>query len=193
MFATEEQKKTGMCWDNEAELYKAAPSIGKGEGANLVALTTYVSATSKGLRFNLPNNTVQEKTMYEVGKRLFFARSGTHDFSCSSCHGEDNKRVRLQDLPIVHKAELMHRFSDWVTDPAVTLEALQRFTADPTQIGDPFLGRYAVWESSGSSGEPGIFIQDAAAMADLLNRIIAIGGTTAHRRSQATPPSPQGP
>lgn len=79
--------------------------------------------------------------------------------------GHDLAALRLQDLPIVHKAELMHRFSDWVTDPAVTLEALQRFTADPTQIGDPFLGRYTVWESSGSSGEPGIFIQNAAAMA----------------------------
>jgi sulfur-oxidizing protein SoxA len=46
---------------------------------------------------------VQEKTMYEVGKRLFFARSGTHDFSCSSCHGEDSKRIRLQDLPNLTK------------------------------------------------------------------------------------------
>jgi phenylacetate-coenzyme A ligase PaaK-like adenylate-forming protein len=79
--------------------------------------------------------------------------------------GQDLASLQLQDLPIVHKAELMHRFSDWVTDPAVTLEALQRFTADPAQIGEPFLGRYTVWESSGSSGEPGIFIQDAAAMA----------------------------
>lgn len=79
--------------------------------------------------------------------------------------GLDLATVGLQDLPVVHKAELMHRFSDWVTDPAVTLEALQRFTADPAQIGEPFLGRYTVWESSGSSGEPGTFIQDAAAMA----------------------------
>lgn len=79
--------------------------------------------------------------------------------------GHDPAALRLQDLPVVHKAELMHRFSDWVTDPTVTLEAVQRFTADPTQVGEPFLGRYTVWESSGSSGEPGIFIQDAAAMA----------------------------
>jgi hypothetical protein len=39
------------------------------------------------------------------------------------------------------------------------------FTADPSRIADPYLGRYVVWESSGSSGEPGIFVQDAAAMA----------------------------
>jgi L-cysteine S-thiosulfotransferase len=87
----------------EADLYKAAPSIGKGEGANLVAMTTYVSATSKGLRFNLPHNTEQEKTMYEVGKRLFFQRGGPHDFACSSCHGVDGGRIRLQELPNLTK------------------------------------------------------------------------------------------
>ena len=37
--------------------------------------------------------------MYELGKRIFFFRGGPHDFSCASCHGEDGKRIRLQDLP----------------------------------------------------------------------------------------------
>ncbi|MBX3620653.1 MAG: phenylacetate--CoA ligase family protein [Rhizobacter sp.] len=71
----------------------------------------------------------------------------------------------LQLLPIVHKRELMQAFDDWVTDPRVRLAALRRFTADRRCLGEPFLGRYTVWESSGSSGEPGVFIQDAAALA----------------------------
>ena len=33
--------------------------------------------------------------------------------------------------------------------------------ADPERIGEPYLGRYLVWESSGSSGQPTIFVQDA--------------------------------
>ena len=88
---------------SEADLYKAAPNIGRGEGANLVAITTYVATQSKGLRFNLPVSQPQEKAMYEVGKRLFFQRGGPHDFSCASCHGEDGKRIRLQDLPNLTK------------------------------------------------------------------------------------------
>ncbi len=79
--------------------------------------------------------------------------------------GRDPARTRLHDLPIVRKSELMARFSDWVTDPRLELEALRAFTADPSRIADPFLGRYVVWESSGSSGEPGVFVQDASAMA----------------------------
>ena len=30
---------------------------------------------------------------------MFYFRGGTHDFACATCHGEDAKRIRLQDLP----------------------------------------------------------------------------------------------
>lgn len=81
----------------------AKTGFGKGEMANVTALATWIASTSKGERFNLPQNHVQEKTMYEVGKRLFFQRGGPHDFSCSSCHGVDGTRIRLQDLPNLTK------------------------------------------------------------------------------------------
>jgi len=79
--------------------------------------------------------------------------------------GRDLASLRLPDLPIMRKADLMRHFDDWVTDPEVRLEALRRFIADRSRIAEPFLGRYVVWESSGSSGEPAIFIQDVSAMA----------------------------
>jgi phenylacetate-CoA ligase len=79
--------------------------------------------------------------------------------------GKDAARMRLQDLPVFSKRELMARFDEWVTDPALHLDDLRRFTADPARIADPYLGRYTVWESSGSSGEPSVFVQDAAALA----------------------------
>ena len=80
--------------------------------------------------------------------------------------GRDPARVQLQDLPITHRAELMKHFDAWVADPALRLDALRRFTADPQRIGEPYLGRYTVWESSGSSGgEPGVFVQDELGMA----------------------------
>jgi phenylacetate-coenzyme A ligase PaaK-like adenylate-forming protein len=78
---------------------------------------------------------------------------------------EDPARVRLQDLPVMRKSALMQRFDDWVTDAELRLDALEAFTAEPHLVAEPFLARYAVWESSGSSGQPGIFVQDAAALA----------------------------
>ena len=86
---------------NEAELIKTP--YGRGEMANITALATWISAESKGMRFNLSQRHEQEKVFYEVGKRLFFQRGGPHDFSCASCHGEEGKRIRLQDLPNLTK------------------------------------------------------------------------------------------
>ncbi len=86
---------------NAAEIAKTP--YGRGEQANVTALATWISAESRGMKFNLPDSHREEKVMYEVGKRLFFMRSGPHDFSCASCHGEDGKRIRLQDLPNLTK------------------------------------------------------------------------------------------
>ena len=77
----------------------ARTPFGSGEQNQVTALAAFISAESRGMTFKLPNSTVEEKTLYEVGKRIFFMRAGTHDFSCASCHGEDDKRIRLQDLP----------------------------------------------------------------------------------------------
>lgn len=70
-----------------------------------------------------------------------------------------------KSLAPVTRAELMARFEEWVTDPALKLDELRAFTADPARIAEPWLGKYMVWESSGTSGLPGIFIQDARALA----------------------------
>lgn len=86
---------------NPAEIAKTA--FGKGEQVNMTALATWVAAESKGMKFNLSQAHVQEKVSFEVGKRLFFQRGGPHDFSCASCHGQENTRIRLQDLPNLTK------------------------------------------------------------------------------------------
>ena len=71
----------------------------------------------------------------------------------------------LERMAPVKRAELMARFDEWVTDPALRLDELRAFTLDASRAGQPWLGRYVVWESSGTSGMPGIFVQDARAMA----------------------------
>ena len=86
---------------NAAEIAKTP--FGRGEQNNVTALATWLAAESKDKKFNLPQSHPQEKVFYEVGKRLFFQRAGAHDFSCASCHGQDNTRIRLQDLPNLTK------------------------------------------------------------------------------------------
>jgi phenylacetate-CoA ligase len=79
--------------------------------------------------------------------------------------GLDPAGARLQDLPVTRKRDLMAHFDEWVTDPCLRLADLRRFLDDADRIGEPGPGGHMVWQSSGSSGEPGVFVQDERAMA----------------------------
>ena len=59
----------------------------------------------------------------------------------------------------------MAAFDDWVTDPRVTRAAVERFIADPAQLGAKFCEEYFVCSTSGTTGEPGRFVHDAHAVA----------------------------
>ncbi|TAK24101.1 MAG: phenylacetate--CoA ligase family protein [Chloroflexota bacterium] len=65
----------------------------------------------------------------------------------------------LDALPTVTKAELMERFDDAVTDPRVRRADLEAHLR--TLRGDElYLGRYRLNATSGSTGEPGLFLFD---------------------------------
>jgi phenylacetate-coenzyme A ligase PaaK-like adenylate-forming protein len=58
----------------------------------------------------------------------------------------------------------MARFDDWVTDPAVSREGVEAFLADLALVGESFLGKYAVCQTSGTTGVAGMFLQDAGSL-----------------------------
>jgi L-cysteine S-thiosulfotransferase len=67
--------------------------------SELESLVTYVAAQSKGEKIDVPATHPAEARMYAVGEALFFRRSGPLDFSCATCHSQENRRIRLQELP----------------------------------------------------------------------------------------------
>jgi phenylacetate-CoA ligase len=71
----------------------------------------------------------------------------------------------LSDFAAVGKAELMQHFDDWATDRRITRAAAAAFIADSTCVADAWLGQYLLWTSSGTSGVPGWFVQDARSLA----------------------------
>lgn len=86
---------------DSAEIAKTP--FGRGEMANVTALATWVASMSRGMKFNLSQTHAEERRSYEIGKRVFFFRGGTHDFSCAACHSAEGQRIRLQDLPNLTK------------------------------------------------------------------------------------------
>jgi len=73
--------------------------------SDLEALSAYIVDASKDMPISLPNKHPQEKRAYEIGKAIFYYHAGPHDFSCSTCHGQPGKRIRLGKLPDLATAE----------------------------------------------------------------------------------------
>jgi len=72
----------------------------------------------------------------------------------------------LEAVPPLARRELMQRLPEsFAPDAGIDTAALLAFVTDAARIGEPFRGDCWAWESSGSSGEPAVFVQDAQAMA----------------------------
>ena len=66
-------------------------------------LSAYIAAQSRGLPLAPGRSHAKEQAAYELGRKLFFHRAGSWDFSCATCHGEDDKRIRMSELPVLSK------------------------------------------------------------------------------------------
>ena len=82
--------------------------------ADLEALVAYLTAESRGVEMAVKLDHPKMREAYALGEKIFFFRGGPHDFSCATCHAEDGKRIRLQDLPnLTTKAGAQKGYTTW--------------------------------------------------------------------------------
>jgi sulfur-oxidizing protein SoxA len=87
---------------------------GNDKKADMEALVAFVTSESRGIKMNVAGTHAKEKEAYEIGKKIFNHRGGPHDFACATCHGQDNIRIRLQDLPNLSKtADAQRAYTSW--------------------------------------------------------------------------------
>ena len=73
--------------------------------SDMELLSAYIAGRSRGAKMSPGLSHPKEKQAYALGRALFFHRAGAWDFSCASCHGEEGKRIRMQDLPVLYKPQ----------------------------------------------------------------------------------------
>ncbi|MCI8623640.1 MAG: phenylacetate--CoA ligase family protein [Provencibacterium sp.] len=78
----------------------------------------------------------------------------------------------LEQFPTLDKATLFRQFDRLITVPELRQEELRRFDAEEAPDRKPFLGKYHVVHSSGSTGTPGYFVYDRAAWETMLSGIL---------------------
>lgn len=110
------------------------------------------------------------KTMLEYAWdcSAFYRRS----FEQAGIKREQLATLPLCAYPVIDKSVVMEHFDELVTDSALRLEQLRRFDTEKTADRKPYLGKYHVVHSSGSTGKPGYFVYDEAAWNQILLGII---------------------
>ncbi len=93
---------------------KKNPFGNPGVKSDIEALVAFVTSESRGVRMNVAGTHPKEDEAYRLGEKMFYFRGGPHDFACATCHGEDGKRIRLQDLPnLTSKAGAQKAYTTW--------------------------------------------------------------------------------
>ncbi len=78
---------------------------GGAPATDIGAIATFIASKSQGLAFAPRVEHAKEKEALALGEAIFFRRQGPMDFSCSTCHADAGKRIRLQGLPFLSKPE----------------------------------------------------------------------------------------
>jgi L-cysteine S-thiosulfotransferase len=90
---------------DRAVIVKRPYSKANQAGTELEALATFVAHKSNGQKFKPQLKHAKERETLALGQALFFRRQGPMDFSCSTCHADSGKRIRLQSLPFLSKPD----------------------------------------------------------------------------------------
>jgi sulfur-oxidizing protein SoxA len=114
------ESRAVWCMVNLQGMDKAAvtksPYSGAGQRqTDIEALAAFAVEMSRGVPVAIPQNHPKEKASFERGRQAFYMRGGPYDFSCATCHGVDNQRIRLQDLPNIsgNKSDAQRAFTTW--------------------------------------------------------------------------------
>jgi L-cysteine S-thiosulfotransferase len=104
------EKEQGI---SEAEALKQP--FGDGEKrSTFEALVAYIASEAQGVKMAVVLDNPKSREAYALGEKIFHYRGGTHDFACSTCHGSDDKRIRLQDLPnLTTKEGAQKAYTTW--------------------------------------------------------------------------------
>jgi phenylacetate-CoA ligase len=127
-------------------------------------------ALTQFVRFSLLTHQLSQATRWSAAKlariqrirlrRLLRHAVAKSPYFAHKFRGIDPTHCKLTDLPPSGKDELMEHFDAALTDPRVRGVEVERFIANPENLGHWFQGRYAVSHTSGSQGRPLLIVQD---------------------------------
>jgi sulfur-oxidizing protein SoxA len=97
-----------------APMITTHPFAGVAQKSVMTDLVAWIASESRGMTIAPPMSHPKESLAYRAGERLFYYRAGPYDFGCVTCHGEEGKRIRLQNLPkMTNTKDAQRAFGTW--------------------------------------------------------------------------------
>ena len=84
---------------------RRARSAVRGKKSDIEALVAYVTAQSRGMQDERRAGPPEGAEAYRSARRCSSSAAARTTSRCATCHGDDDKRIRLQDLPNLTNAE----------------------------------------------------------------------------------------
>lgn len=120
-----------------------------------------LAALRSCLKYRKLSNAEREELQLERLKTMVhFARMNSPYYA--ALYQSVGEKFSLSDLPTVNKTELMKNWNDWVTDRNVSLAEIQSFMKNIDNIGRKWNGKYLVYTTSGSTGNPLVSLCDVS-------------------------------
>ncbi|MBQ2801524.1 MAG: phenylacetate--CoA ligase family protein [Lachnospiraceae bacterium] len=118
-----------------------------------------IQAMRSSIKYKKMNMSDREKLQNERMKEMVqYARK--HSSYYAKCYENLPEDCSFTELPPVNKKELMEHWEEWVTDPEVKLADVNRFMENMDNVGRKFHGKYMVFTTSGSTGNPLVALCD---------------------------------
>lgn len=100
---------------------------------------------------------IEAKQLKNLRRLIQKARKKSPYFNKLYAHLPDTNLIKLNDIPVTSKVDLMGDFDNWLTDRSLTLKRAREHMDSMDNLGVP-IGKYAVFRTSGSSGEPAVIV-----------------------------------
>ncbi|MCD8223393.1 MAG: phenylacetate--CoA ligase family protein [Clostridiales bacterium] len=123
---------------------------------------------SKSEMARLQNQKLRRMLRYAYHHSAYYKKS----FEQAGINETDLETLPLSCFPSISKERLLAHFDELVTVPGLTQDEIRAFDEREAVNRKPYLGKYHVVHSSGSTGKPGYFVYDEAAWSDMLLGII---------------------
>lgn len=121
-----------------------------------IGLIKALALTGKADKMNpSERKALQQKRLREL---VSYAKENSPYFS--KLYNNIGEDFSLSELPVTNKKALMENFDSWLTDRSITRVMVDEFMSDISNVGSLLAGKYLVYTTSGSTGNPCIMLYD---------------------------------